>query len=105
MFKKSLKETKRYLGSKSKHDWTNTLYQYTNRLAHLYLLRHLNKIDTHLVFLYFINDQDMKSPGSKEEWEGAIKLLHSHLGVGRHKLSRYVHDIFVDVNEIVRFEF
>jgi hypothetical protein len=42
--KKSLDKTKSFLHSTTKHDWTSTFYQYTNRLAHLYLLRALNEI-------------------------------------------------------------
>lgn len=95
-----LNETKRYLRLKSKTDWSRTFYQYSNRLAHLYFLRVLNDIDAHLVFLYFINDDEMKGPKSQAEWEGANKLLHSYLGIGRHKLSRYVHDIFIDIKEL-----
>ncbi len=100
MIKKSLQETKGYLGSKSKADWSRIFYQYTNRLAHLYLLRKLNGIDAHLVSIYFINDPDMKGPKSQAAWEGAIKLLQAYLGIGRHKLSKFVHDIFIDVNNL-----
>lgn len=98
--RESLQETKSYLGSKSKTDWSSIYYQYTNRLAHLYLLRKLNGIDAHLVFIYFINDPDMKGPKSQAAWEGAIKLLQAYLGIGRHKLSKFVHDIFIDVNNL-----
>ena len=95
--KKSLNETKSFLNSTSEHDWTSTFYQYTNRLAHLYLLRTLNKIPAYLVFVYFVNDEEMNGPQSIDEWPGAIKLLHSFLGIGRHKLSKYIADIFIDV--------
>lgn len=98
--KKSLQETKSYLGSKSKADWSSSFYQYTNRLAHLYLLRHLNKIAAHLVFIYFINDKEMDGPEKQGEWEGVIKLLRAYLGIGRHRLSKYVYDIFIDINEL-----
>jgi hypothetical protein len=79
--RRSLNETKSFLGSKSLHDWASTFYQYTNRLAHLYLLRELNGLPTHLVFLYFINAADVAGPTTREEWEGATKLLHNFLGV------------------------
>jgi len=95
--KKSLNETKSFLHSTSQHDWTSTFYQYTNRLAHLYLLRALNKVPAYLVFVYFVNDKEMNGPQSIDEWAGAIKLLHSFLGIGRHKLSKYITDIFIDV--------
>ncbi|GAH84900.1 unnamed protein product, partial [marine sediment metagenome] len=40
----SLKETKKYLNSSDEADWSRRFYQYTNRLAHLYFLRVLNKL-------------------------------------------------------------
>ncbi len=96
----SLKETKSFLSSKSLHDWASTFYQYTNRLAHLYLLRELNGLPAYLVFLYFVNAADVAGPKTREEWEGAIKLLHNFLGINRHKLSPYVVDVFIDVGEL-----
>ena len=98
--KKSLNETKTFLHSKSEHDWTTTFYQYTNRLAHLYLLRALNEVPAYLVFLYFVNDKDMNGPKSVDEWIGAISLLKSYLGVGRHRLDKYVAETFIDVKAL-----
>ena len=98
--RKSLVDTKKFLGSKSLHDWARTFYQYTNRLAHLYLLRELNGLPAYLVFLYFVNAADVAGPKTREEWEGAIKLLHNFLGINRHKLSAYVIDVYIDVGEL-----
>jgi len=98
--RKSLDDTKKFLGSKSLHDWASTFYQYTNRLAHLYLLRELNGLPAYLVFLYFVNAADVAGPKTREEWEGAIKLLHNFLGINRHKLSAYVIDVYIDVGEL-----
>lgn len=99
--KKSLDETKTFLHSNSEHDWASTFYQYTNRLAHLYLLRELNDVSAYLIFVYFLNDEDMNGPKSIDEWHGAIKLLHSFLGVGRHRLSEFTADIFIDVRMLI----
>jgi len=96
VIRRSLEETKRFLGSGSTVDWSTCFYQYTNRLAHLYLLRELNGIPAFLVFVYFIGDTDMGGPGTKEEWEGGIKLMESFLGLRRHRLSRYVVHMFID---------
>jgi hypothetical protein len=98
--RKSLDDTKKFLGSTSLHDWASTFYQYTNRLAHLYLLRELNGLPAYLVFLYFVNAADVTGPKTREEWEGAIKLLHNFLGINRHKLSAYVIDVYIDVGEL-----
>ena len=69
----SLSEVKAYVGTKTDVDWSQTFYQYTNRLAHLYLLRVLNNIPAYLVFVYFVNDNEMNGPKSIDEWTGAIK--------------------------------
>ena len=98
--KKSLNETKTFLHSNSDHDWTTIFYQYTNRLAHLYLLRALNEVPAYLVFVYFVNDKDMNGPKSVDEWIGALSLLKSYLGVTRHRLDKYVAEIFIDVKDI-----
>jgi hypothetical protein len=99
MIQSALNETKKYLNSKSTADWSLHFYQYTNRLAHLYFLRELNNIPVFLVFVYFLNDAS-HIPTKKEEWDGAIKQLHSTLGTGKHKLKKYVLDIFIDVGNL-----
>lgn len=95
--KKSLDETKSFLNSNSEHDWTSTFCQYTNRLAHLYLLKALNEMPAYLVFVYFVNDKEMSGTKSIDEWNGALSLLTSYLGIGRHRLQHYIADIFIDV--------
>ena len=70
-------KTKKYLRVDSNADWTRPFYQYANRLAHLYLLHDLNNVDAYLVNVYFLNDEDMKGPGTivprtVEEWKTAV---------------------------------
>jgi hypothetical protein len=96
----SLNETKEYLNPNSKVDWSNGFYQYANRLAHLLLIRKLNGKPAYLVFVYFLNDSEMGGPSSVNEWKGAIELLHAYFGLKRHKLQRYVIDVFVDITEL-----
>ena len=96
----SLTQTQGFLGVESLLDWGTPFYQYTNRLAHLYFLREMNKLPAYLVFVYFINDPDMHGPSTREEWQGALKLMKTLLGLSRHKLSKYMADIFIDVNEL-----
>jgi len=99
--KKSLDDTKTFLHSNSEHDWSLTFYQYTNRLAHLYLLRALNEVPAYLVFVYFVNDNDMNGPKSIDEWNGVLSLVTAYLvGIGRHRLKQYIADIFIDICEI-----
>ena len=101
--KKSLNETKAFLHSNSEHDWASTFYQYTNRLAHLYLLRALNEVPAYLLFVYFVNDNNMNGPKSIDEWNGALSLLTSYLGIGRDRLKKYIADIFIDISEIEKW--
>ena len=99
---KALAETRRVLAPRTTVSWTGTFYQYTNRLAHLYFLRGINRKKVRLVFLYFIGDSDVRGPDSREKWEGAIQVTEAYLGLGRHKLSQYVHHAFVDVSLLPR---
>jgi hypothetical protein len=92
---RSLGKTRDYLGSKTDFDWSKGFYQYTNRLAHLYLLRE-NKLPAYLVFVYFLNDSEMKGPKTADEWRGALKLLHTCLGIRRHRLQKFIIETFVD---------
>jgi hypothetical protein len=77
-------------------DWTGTFYQYANRVAHLHFLREHNKVRAHLVNVYFINATDVGGPTSVDEWKGAIKVVKAYLGLGRTRMSKYMHDVFID---------
>jgi len=97
----SLDEVKKYLSVDSTIDWTGTFYQYVNRIAHLYYLREKNNIKAHLLFIYFINDMSVNGPKTKDEWLGAIQTMECYLGLDKkHKLRKYIHDIFIDVNAL-----
>ena len=97
----SLDEVKKYLSVSNSIDWTGTFYQYVNRIAHLYYLREKNQIKAHLLFIYFINDITVHGPKTKDEWLGAIQTMECYLGLAKkHKLRKYIHDIFIDVNDL-----
>jgi hypothetical protein len=96
IIRKSFEDTKKDIGSKADFDWSKTFYQYTNRLAHLNFLRK-HSLSAYLVFVYFLNDRQMKGPTSIDEWKGAIELLHTCLGIRRHKLQKYVTELFIDI--------
>lgn len=99
--KNSLDEVKKYLNINNGIDWTGTFYQYVNRIAHLYYLREKNQIKAHLLFVYFINDVTVHGPKTKDEWLGAIQTMECYLGLAKkHKLRKYIHDIFIDVNAL-----
>lgn len=102
LIERSLRETRKALGSNSPNTWTGTFYQYANRLAFLHLLRDLNKLPVHLAFLYFTHAPDLPDAPGEAEWHGAIEIVHAYLGLGRHRLSPYVGDAFFDANDVSR---
>ena len=104
----SLNETKQYIhrvSDKPVH-WHTGVYQYANRLAHLYLLRVLNGLDAYLVLLCFLNDKERESddthvPETPAEWEAVIKYQDRLMGIRqRHPLSDRIIHVFIDVNDI-----
>lgn len=99
---KSLKETKDYLGKKNNIDWSGTFYQYTNRLAHLYFLRIKHNKPVYLLNIYFIGDKDVNGPDTKAEWEAALQVMYKYLGLSRHRLSKYMANIFINVKDLTK---
>lgn len=97
---KSLNETKAFLNLTNDIDWSGKFYQYTNRLAHLYFLREKCNKPTFLVNIYFIGDDTVSGPKTKQEWDGALKVLHTYLGLSRHKLTKYMADIFIRISDL-----
>lgn len=63
---------------KSVADWTGPLYQNANRLAHLMWLRSLG-VHAWLVHLLFTDDPHGST--TKEEWEAAVHLADTRLGL------------------------
>lgn len=96
----SLAEAQRYVTADSATPWTGPLYQYVNRLAHLYLLRVENDIPAWLVNCYFVGDTDMGGPMTAEEWRAALTVVKRVLGLRSHPLSRYMVDVFVPVTDL-----
>ncbi len=104
----SLVETKRHIhrSSESAVDWTIGVYQYANRLAHLYLLNQLNKESVFLVLLCLLNDKDRQKPDTHvpttaAEWESVITYQERLMGIRqRHPLSDRIIHVYIDVNDI-----
>jgi len=92
-----LNRTKKELGSKIDFDWSKTFYQYTNRLAHVHFLRQ-KQVSTYFVTVYFLNDSEMNGPKTSDEWKGTLRLLHGCLGLEEYILSKFVVELFIDVN-------
>jgi hypothetical protein len=97
LISRSLDEARRFYAPKAKAPWSNLFYQYANRLAHHYFLTEVNGLKSVLVFLYFVNADDMQGPMSEEEWHGAVRLIQAVLGLPK-DLARFgVFDAFLDV--------
>ena len=103
--KSALDDTKKFLRAGNRANWTTCFYQYANRLAHLYLLKELNKVPAALVFVYFVGDTTIPSrkPVSREGWEVAIDLALNHLAVRPNApwMKRNVFDVFIDVGDLM----
>jgi len=98
---RSLNEVQAFLGVPMSVDWSKVFYQYTNRLAHLYLLRELNDVPAYMVFVYFVGDREMQGPQTTQEWKSALQIVRGLLGLrDKDKLSDFVHDVFINVSQL-----
>ena len=93
---RSLEIARQHYAPRASASWTSTFYQYANRLAFQFFLRGLNRVDSRLVFLSFINATDVAGPMSIEEWHGATRLLHAVLGLPADLRAFGVYHAFVD---------
>jgi hypothetical protein len=87
---------RRHYAPRAKANWSGLFYQYANRLAHQYFLRERNRLSTKLVFLYFVNADDVDGPMSEAEWHGASRLIHAALGLPKDLREFDVFEAFVD---------
>ncbi|MBS0266898.1 MAG: hypothetical protein JSS02_33535 [Planctomycetes bacterium] len=104
--RKSLNQVQQFMdirGNRCRPElWFNAFYQYANRLAHLYFLREVNGIPTHLIFLDIVNDPDSGNDAVKsaDEWKSLTRLAETCLGITSSKpLMQHVHHIHVDVTD------
>jgi hypothetical protein len=79
--------------------WQQGFYQYANRLAHLYFLREIAKVDAVLVLVYFLNDRT-HLPTSVEAWHGALTLQKKLMCISSRTLLKSACEVFVDTDEI-----
>lgn len=92
----SLAEARRFYAPKASAAWSGLFYQYANRLAYQYFLRELNDVPSTVVFMYFLNADDMLGPAYEEEWHGATRLIHAVLGLPKDLILHRVFDAFLD---------
>lgn len=76
----ALAATKASLGADAQADWLGRLYQFANRLAHVYLLRERLSVPAWLVNVCFTDDPH--SPTTLAQWQAALPPVHAELGLG-----------------------
>jgi hypothetical protein len=99
MIAAALRRTQQWLGASPHVDWLTGFYQYANRLAHLYFMREIARVDAYMVFLYILNDPT-HIPTSKVEWQGALELQKALLGPRGRPYRDYVISVFLDAADI-----
>jgi len=75
----SLLVAQRWFGATTGSDWTGRLYQYANRLAHVYFLRQELGVDAWLVNLCFTDDMTTRST-KVADWEQILPTFKRELG-------------------------
>lgn len=62
-------------------NWTGNLYQFANRLAHLYFFRKRANVQAWLVNVYFTDDPSSPHPTSRADWAAALSRVKEQLGL------------------------
>lgn len=98
--KTSLQNTQRWLKAAPHIDWRTGFYQYANRLAHLFFLREIARVNAFLICLYIVHDTTHQST-ELEQWKGALQLQKKlMMGLPKHSLNNLVIDVFIHADEI-----
>jgi hypothetical protein len=79
MIRTALQATQQWLGVSADVGWERRLYQYANRLAHVYFLRKQLGVDAWLVNLCFTGDESTRST-TAAEWRRALPSFKAELG-------------------------
>ncbi len=93
----ALAKTADALKAGPKAPWTQTFYQYANRLAHLYFLKTHGK-SVWMLFIYFVGDDERGGPKNTDTWESALGVMKYVMGLSKnHLLSSHIVDVYIDV--------
>jgi hypothetical protein len=90
--KDSLANAKVWAGVTPESDWLGPLYQYANRLAHVFFLRETGRVPAWLVNLCFLEDPN--SPTSLRTWQQQLPSLKKQLGFAQ-KCAPFTVDVFL----------
>lgn len=96
----SLKEARAHYAPRATADWSQSFYQYANRLAFQYFLATVNGLPSRMVFLDFYNATDVDGPDNADEWRGATRLIHALLGLPPDLTAHGVFHVYVDVRPL-----
>ena len=77
----ALASTRDWTGAAATDAWTGRLYQYANRLAHLYWFREIIRHPAWLVQLAFVDDPI--GPTSAAQWQAESQSIFRELGLSR----------------------
>ena len=78
----SLHAAKNWCRVAQESDWTGSLYQSANRIAHLYFLREIARQPAWLVNLYFLDDPI--APTDDDTWGRALPAIRAELGLNQY---------------------
>jgi hypothetical protein len=81
LIRSSVGRTKDWIGARADADWLGCLYQSANRLAHLFFLREIGKIEAFLANVYFAGDPH--SPTTLQQWDVSRRVVSERLGMAR----------------------
>lgn len=88
----SLTKAKSWLGAEATSDWLGPLYQYANRLSHVYFLREVAEVDAWIVNLCFVDDPHR--PTSLARWQSQLASIKKQLGFSSSRVP-YSIDVFL----------
>jgi len=92
----ALSRTQQWLGVSTNIDWTGRLYQYANRLAHVYFFREIVGLNAWLVNVHFVNDPH--SPTNLEQWQTGLSEAKRELGFSRGSIP-FCCDVFLPARD------
>ncbi|KRB79063.1 hypothetical protein [Noviherbaspirillum sp. Root189] len=100
VIQKSLEATKAAFGAAPNANWLEGYYQYANRLAHLHFFQN-HRVPSKLIFVYFMDDADMKGPRSPSEWKEGLSPVYKHLGFDSLNHVPDLVNLYIDTKALV----
>jgi len=94
----SLHSARQWFSVSQDSDWLGRLYQYGNRLAHVYFLRERLGKEAILVNLYFLDDVTRPYPTSRESRESGLKVIKRELGFTTDTVPHSI-DVFLNAGK------